>query len=1134
LLGQAPFRLAIIASSLQELDKKLSKALKRLTDPQCIRIKNRDGIYFFENPLGRTGKLAFIFPGEGSQYVNMLSDLCIHFPEIRKRFDQMNEVFSGHSRDYVPSDFIFPRPAFLETERKAVEERLWEMDVAIEAVLSANSALFDLLSHLEIRPDVVLGHSTGEYSSMRAAGILDIIDSPDHGQYLLQLNQRHEELATEKGIPHALLIAVGADFAQVASIIDQINGELYIAMDNCPHQTVIAGSDVDIKRAIDELKCQGIIYQILPFKRPYHTPLFKAYADMLYQFYALWPMVSPGIPIYSCTTNNLFPNDIEKIRKIAVEHWIRPVKFRQTIEKMYADGVRIFVEVGPKGNLTAFVNDILNGRDHTAVATNISRRSGITQLHHVLGLLAAQGVSMQLDYLYSRREPRKLMLDGLMDSHHKKGETSGSMILSLQFPRLQLKKDKMAKTPSVSEASVEQNVYEQGLSNVSEIPSPTPHARGESIIHSPSEPRSQVMQEYFRTMEHFLEIEHELMDSFLKGHDISSTVASTPAQNTKQCTVNATVCETIDVTEPEADKFTQPLSVPPLLGDIISFTPEMELVTQREISLDEDLFLQHHTIGRRVSVNEEGINALPVMPLTMSMEILAEAGSVLMPGKVLIGMKDILAYRWIALEQKSLSLRISARRKPGTNEVETRIQNFEEKRVSSNDPVVEGTLVFANNYPHPPSVNPIVLQDERPSRWTPEELYSKGMFHGPCWQGVASVDRWGKDGSIAVLEVLPNDGFLRSIKTPKFMTDPIVLDAAGQVVGFWTMEHLERGFLVFPYRIKALHIYHSQPPVNQKVKCQARIKLLGSQRVSSDIDIVNENGRLWMRLEAWEDKRFDLPPSIQQFLLSPIKVIPSIRWDAPIASWRNSSSFYCCRIDKLFRGDEAFWKRVFANLLLNQKERQFFSNLGKSEERQIQWLMGRMVAKDAVRTFLKQNYGMEMGPADVEIGQDQYGRPVPQGTWVKEIETVPALSLAHSKGIAVAVVGHSHGGRRLGIDVERVDSRKEMIEQMMFSPEEFNLLKSTLTSEDTEWSLRIWCAKEAVGKAIGRGLLGRPKDLILRKLDPAIGTVSIEISGIFAREFPRLGGELFQAQTLREGDLVVASTMNPIGGSYDK
>ena len=155
-------RLAIVASSLEDLRKKLGRALGRLADPGCQRIKAADGIYFVAEPLARESKLAFLFPGEGAQYVNMLTDLCVHFPQVRACFDEMDALFAHHARGYLPSDFVFPQPAFSDAERKAAEDGLWQMDIAVEALMTANHALHTLLTGLGIRPDamLVLFHKT--------------------------------------------------------------------------------------------------------------------------------------------------------------------------------------------------------------------------------------------------------------------------------------------------------------------------------------------------------------------------------------------------------------------------------------------------------------------------------------------------------------------------------------------------------------------------------------------------------------------------------------------------------------------------------------------------------------------------------------------------------------------------------------------------------------------------------------------------------------------------------------------------------------------------------------------------------------------------------------------------------------
>src|SRR5690348_773600 len=85
--GAPSARLAIVAGGMDDLARKFGHAATRLRDPECKRINERSGIYYFDQPLGRGNRTAFLFPGEGSQYINMLADLCIAFPEVRACFD---------------------------------------------------------------------------------------------------------------------------------------------------------------------------------------------------------------------------------------------------------------------------------------------------------------------------------------------------------------------------------------------------------------------------------------------------------------------------------------------------------------------------------------------------------------------------------------------------------------------------------------------------------------------------------------------------------------------------------------------------------------------------------------------------------------------------------------------------------------------------------------------------------------------------------------------------------------------------------------------------------------------------------------------------------------------------------------
>jgi len=126
--------LGIVATSLADLAAKLSRAATMLADEKTAQIKDPKGIYYFSESAKKGGKVAFLFPGEGAQYLNMLADLCVHFPAVRAFFDSADRAVSGTGR-YPLSYDVFPPPLLSEQEAKAAEHRLWQIERATEAVL---------------------------------------------------------------------------------------------------------------------------------------------------------------------------------------------------------------------------------------------------------------------------------------------------------------------------------------------------------------------------------------------------------------------------------------------------------------------------------------------------------------------------------------------------------------------------------------------------------------------------------------------------------------------------------------------------------------------------------------------------------------------------------------------------------------------------------------------------------------------------------------------------------------------------------------------------------------------------------------------------------------------------------------
>jgi acyl transferase domain-containing protein len=179
-------------------------------------------------------------------------------------------------------------------------------------------------------------------------------------------------------------------------------------MDNCPHQTVVVASAEAAGPLEAELTARRFMFERLPFHRPYHTPLFEPFMGPLAGMFEGMSFRTPQTTLYSCTTARPFPEDPDEIRRLALAHWASPVEFTGMIRAMHDDGVRIFVEVGPRGNLTAFVEDILRGRPFLAVPCDTPRRSGLTQLNHLAAQLTAHHVPLRLEHLYARRQPQKV------------------------------------------------------------------------------------------------------------------------------------------------------------------------------------------------------------------------------------------------------------------------------------------------------------------------------------------------------------------------------------------------------------------------------------------------------------------------------------------------------------------------------------------------------------------------------------------------------------------------------------------------------------------------------------------------------------------------------------------------------
>jgi len=1114
--------LAIVARTSDDLARKLDRALTRLADPATRKIKDAGGIYYVDDPLARTGKIAFVFPGEGAQYVNMLSDLCRHFPVVRESFDAMDRVLFNHPRGYRLSEFVFPPPAFSEGEHAAAERRLWQMDAAVESVIAANQALYTLLGHLGIRPDAILGHSSGEFAAMRAAGMLD----EDHyDQRIVELNDEHGRAAGAGELPSdARLIAVGASRERVESLCASIGLDVCVAMDNCPHQVVVVAGAATAPLIESRLREQGLLYELLSFDRPYHTPYFEPFAQSLRQVLKLWIVRPPAIPLYSCTSGALYPSSLAEAHALAYEHWIRPVEFNRTIRRMWEDGVRIFVEAGPRGNLTAFIEDVLADRPCAAVAANVSRRSGLTQLHHLIAQLAAHGVSVALEPLYARRNP--VMVEWAPQAGQPARARSlgrvklptGAQDMGLSPETIELIRSRTRPSkPTATTAVPPQTPTHVAAPPTDAVaaappvaPRSTKSSRTTSAAHPPGNGFHQletvatrgigapaVMSSFLHTMNRFLAVEHAALNRTaleapgspapaVPGHGIGGSRPSIPS------------ADAAPLIERVAGGDGSPLKARAILD------------------LDRQPFLRDHTLGRHVSNDDARLTGFPLVPFTLLMELMAEAAAMVKPQGKVVGLREVRVHRWLAVDRGPLNLGLSA---AISREGEIRVQ-IEDVDAPDAGAVAQGVVLVGERYPAPPRPESLALEHEQTYKWPSARLYDEAMFHGPLFRGVRSIDRVGDDGAEATLTVVPREALDASASAGGFATDFVLLDQPGQVVGFWTSQYLERGFVVLPFRMETLDLYGPPLPPGQQLTCRARIALVGDQQVRSDLDVLLPDGRLWARFEGWEDRRFDLPPAAFRALLEPASARLARPWPLGRDDTHGVVTFRI-GLDAFPPGwlhaHGGMWSRVLGALVLSRRERAIWYGLQGPERRRLEWLLGRIAAKDAVRDHVLRRFDLALLPADVEILPDDSGRPIVGGSWISRLPRVPLVSISHVEGTAIAVVSDGETTSGVGVDLERTGRMKAGMETLSFDARERQILEGLEAHERDGWALRLWCAKEASSKATG---------CRVSPMSPALGVESIQRERgmvVLRCASPDAGTLTLSASTACEGDWIVAT-----------
>ncbi|MBU2659157.1 ACP S-malonyltransferase [Bacillus cabrialesii] len=286
-------------------------------------------------------KIAFLFPGQGSQFIGMGKELYEQVPAAKRLFDEADETLETKL-----SSLIFEGDA----------KELTLTYNAQPALLTASIAVLEKFKESGITPDFTAGHSLGEYSALVASGALSFKDAVytvrKRGEFM------NEAVPAGEGAMAAIL---GMDAEALKQVTDKVTEEghlVQLANLNCPGQIVISGTAKGVELASEQAKENGAKRAIpLEVSGPFHSELMKPAAEKLKEVLDSCDIKDADVPVISNVSADVMTEKAE-IKEKLIEQLYSPVRFEESINKLIAEGVTTFIEIGPGKVLSGLVKKV--------------------------------------------------------------------------------------------------------------------------------------------------------------------------------------------------------------------------------------------------------------------------------------------------------------------------------------------------------------------------------------------------------------------------------------------------------------------------------------------------------------------------------------------------------------------------------------------------------------------------------------------------------------------------------------------------------------------------------------------------------------------------------------------------------
>lgn len=355
--GEGPAVLCVAAETADDVARAQALLKKTGMSSSTRELREKQGLFVRTQATRRADRVAMLFSGQGSQYPGMMAAFVEAYPEARAVLDEVDAWCAAHAVPPLSTRMTSGAP--LPSSVFGVQSMVLSADLVAHAALTAAG----------VRPDVVTGHSYGDYAALVAAGVWTVSDALTATR--LRCN------AIEGAEVRGGMTSVTASEAEVQAILRHLPSDstVTVANRNAPDQIVLAGRRRDLAVAETRLAEAGLAHQRLEVPGPFHSPLMADAKALLAASFERVPLRVPKTPYLSSVTGR-FEEDPEQIRRSIVEQLLEPVDFVGQLQRLLGEGMTVFVEAGPRAVLASLARRIVGDADVLVLSCDDKARPG--------------------------------------------------------------------------------------------------------------------------------------------------------------------------------------------------------------------------------------------------------------------------------------------------------------------------------------------------------------------------------------------------------------------------------------------------------------------------------------------------------------------------------------------------------------------------------------------------------------------------------------------------------------------------------------------------------------------------------------------------------------------------------------